>query len=79
MIKAYEENDNKRVSLVVHSMGGPMALTFLHRQTQVFKDKYINSLISLSGAYGGSVLAVNVFIQGKSKNRITSKVSNQKD
>ncbi|KAK7601458.1 hypothetical protein V9T40_008899 [Parthenolecanium corni] len=64
VVNTYYENNNKRVSLIVHSMGGPMALAFLHQQPQVFKDTYIESLISLSGAYGGSTLAVSVFIQG---------------
>lgn len=77
MIKAYQDNGNKRVSLVVHSMGGPMALMWLHRQTQLFKDKYIESLISLSGAFAGSVLAVSIFIQGKSVNLVYRYIVNR--
>ncbi|KAK7601461.1 hypothetical protein V9T40_008902 [Parthenolecanium corni] len=64
VVNTYHENNNTRVSLIVHSMGGPMALAFLHQQPQRFKDTYIESLISLSGAYGGSTQALSVFIRG---------------
>lgn len=46
-------------------MGAPMTLIFLQRQTQKWKDKYISSLISLAGAWGGSVKALKVFAIGK--------------
>ena len=46
-------------------MGGPMSLIFLQAQTQKWKDKYINSLITLAGVWGGSVKALKVFAIGK--------------
>ncbi|CAG0913986.1 unnamed protein product [Notodromas monacha] len=55
---------NSRVVLVVHSMGGPIMLNFLARQSQEWKDKYIGSLVSLSGAWGGSLKAVKVAAAG---------------
>ena len=57
-------NYNQPVTLVAHSMGGPMSLIFLQRQSQSWKDKYINSLVSLAGAWGGSVKALKVFAIG---------------
>ncbi|XP_072383690.1 lysosomal phospholipase A and acyltransferase-like isoform X1 [Diabrotica undecimpunctata] len=60
----YKENNNTPVVLLAHSMGGPMSLTFLNRQTQSWKDKYIRCLISLAAVWGGSVKAVKVFAIG---------------
>lgn len=61
----YTENGNKSVMLIAHSMGGPMSLYFLNEQTQDWKDKYIKSLVTLSGAWGGSVKAVKVYAIGE--------------
>lgn len=48
-------------------MGGPMSLLFLQTQTQAWKDKYIQCLVTLSGAWGGSAKAVKVFAIGEYK------------
>lgn len=61
----YTENENKSVMLIAHSMGGPMSLYFLNQQAQDWKDKYIKSLVTLSGAWGGSVKAVKVYAIGE--------------
>lgn len=61
----YIENGNKSIMLIAHSMGGPMSLYFLNSQTQEWKDRYIKSLVTLSGAWGGSVKAVKVYAIGK--------------
>lgn len=63
--ETYEMNDKSPVALLAHSMGGPMSLYFLHQQTQAWKDKYIRSLITLSGAWGGSAKAIKVYAVGK--------------
>lgn len=62
--ETYKINNNTPVTLIAHSMGAPMTLIFLQRQTQKWKDKYISSLISLAGAWGGSVKALKVFAIG---------------
>ena len=50
----YEDNDNTRVTIVVHSMGGPVSLYFLNNiVSQQWKDMYIHSYIPLSGAWSG--------------------------
>lgn len=41
-----------------------MSLVFLQNQTQVWKDKYIERIISLSGAWAGSAKAIKVFAIG---------------
>lgn len=45
-------------------MGGPMTLVFLQQQTQKWKDRYIEQVVSLAGAWAGSVKAVKVYAVG---------------
>lgn len=65
MEETYSQNGNRKVLLIAHSMGGPMSLVFLQLQTQAWKDKYIRALATLSGAWGGSVKAIKVFVVGR--------------
>jgi len=62
--ETYEANNKSAVVLIAHSMGGPMSLQFLHRQTQAWKDQYIRALVTLSGAWGGSAKAIKVYAVG---------------
>lgn len=62
--ETYELGGQQRITLIVHSMGGPMSLVFLQKQTQAWKDKYIARLISLAGAWAGSAKAIKVFAMG---------------
>ena len=51
----YEDNGNAKVTLVVHSMGGPVSLYFLTKFVdQEWKDMYINNYVTLAGAWAGS-------------------------
>lgn len=63
-------NNNTPVTLLAHSMGGPMTLIMLQRQSQKWKDKYINALITLSAVWAGSVKAIKVFAIGEHINLI---------
>lgn len=60
----YELGGQERITLLVHSMGGPMSLVFLQKQSTTWKDKYISRVISLAGAWAGSAKAVKVFAIG---------------
>ncbi|XP_070164059.1 lysosomal phospholipase A and acyltransferase [Polyergus mexicanus] len=62
--ETYALNNNTPVTLLAHSMGGPMTLIMLQRQSQKWKAKYINSFITLSAVWAGSVKAVKVFAIG---------------
>ncbi|XP_028168991.1 group XV phospholipase A2-like [Ostrinia furnacalis] len=62
--ESYNRNNKSAVTLVVHSMGGSMALHFLRLQTQAWKDQYIRRMVSLSTPWGGSVKALKVFAIG---------------
>ena len=60
----YIKNSNKSVYLVSHSTGGSMVLFFLSQQSQLWKDQYINSWISLSGNLAGEVDNIENIIEG---------------
>lgn len=57
-------NDNTPITFIVHSMGAPMTLLFLQMQSQQWKDQHIRRVISLAGAWGGSVKALKCFAVG---------------
>lgn len=63
--ETYAINGNKKVILLVHSLGGLMTLAMLNQQNQNWKDKYVRALISVAGVWGGSVKAVKVYAIGK--------------
>lgn len=58
-------NGDEPITFIVHSMGGPMTLVFLQRQTEKWKETYVKRIISLAGAWAGSAKAVKVFAVGK--------------
>lgn len=60
----YDKNGNVPVTLIVHSMGGPMTLVLLQQQSEAWKSKYIARIISLAGAWGGSAKAIKVYAIG---------------
>ncbi|XP_063529576.1 phospholipase A2 group XV-like [Cydia strobilella] len=60
----YNINNKTSVTLLVHSMGGSMALHFLQLQTQAWKDQYIRRLLSLSTPWAGAVKALKTFAIG---------------
>ena len=65
----YVQNGNSRVTLVAHSMGGPVSLYFLTqfaRVTQQWKDTYIKSWVTLSGAWSGGNVDLQAIISGHS-------------
>ncbi|XP_055589204.1 phospholipase A2 group XV-like [Uranotaenia lowii] len=62
--ETYAINNDTAVTLVAHSLGAPVTLNFLQQQSQEWKDKYIRRLISLSGAWGGTVKAVKTYTIG---------------
>ena len=50
--------------MIAHSMGCPMSLYFLNHQTKDWKDKYIRSLVTLAGPWGGAVKSLKIFAVG---------------
>ncbi|XP_065358344.1 phospholipase A2 group XV-like [Calliphora vicina] len=60
----YEANHQTPVTFITHSMGSPMTLVFLQQQEAEWKEKYVERLISLAGAWAGSIKALKVFAMG---------------
>ena len=61
----FENNGNKKVTVVVHSMGGPVSLYFLTRiVSQQWKDTYIHSYVTLAGAWAGGNAIIAGLISG---------------
>uniref|UniRef100_A0A2M4AB17 Putative phosphatidylcholine-sterol acyltransferase n=1 Tax=Anopheles triannulatus TaxID=58253 RepID=A0A2M4AB17_9DIPT len=62
--QTYTLNKEVPVTFIVHSMGAPMTLHFLQMQTADWKAKYVRRIISLAGAWAGSVKALKVYAIG---------------
>ena len=64
----YRENGNTKVTIVAHSMGGPVTLHFLTSGlvSQSWKDQHIGNFIPLSGAWAGINVALQIKISGVS-------------
>lgn len=63
----YYEHFNRKVVLMGHSMGNMYIYYFLKRQPQAWKDKFIDSFISVSSPYIGSVKAVKAITSGETE------------
>ena len=62
--QTYALNNSSRVILMGHSMGCPVLLYFLNQQTQAWKDKYVKSLVTLAGPWGGAVKTMRLMASG---------------
>lgn len=60
----YDQNNDTPVTVISHSMGSPMTLHLLQAVSADWKKKYIHRVISLAGAWAGSMKAVKVYAMG---------------
>ena len=61
----YAANNMTRVTLVAHSMGGPVSLYFLNKIVdQTWKDTYIHAYVPVAAAWDGGVAALENVISG---------------
>eukprot|EP01057_Protomagalhaensia_wolfi_P006274 Protomagalhaensia_wolfi_Nauph_80__6273@NODE_95_length_3764_cov_357_568322_g72_i0_p1_GENE_NODE_95_length_3764_cov_357_568322_g72_i0NODE_95_length_3764_cov_357_568322_g72_i0_p1_ORF_typecomplete_len346_score56_64LCAT/PF02450_15/1_3e27PGAP1/PF07819_13/6_2e05Hydrolase_4/PF12146_8/7_2e05DUF915/PF06028_11/2_9e02DUF915/PF06028_11/0_00051Abhydrolase_6/PF12697_7/7_6e05Ser_hydrolase/PF06821_13/0_00054Palm_thioest/PF02089_15/0_0065Lipase_2/PF01674_18/8_5e02Lipase_2/PF01674_18/5_6e03Lipase_2/PF01674_18/0_045 len=59
------EGTGQKAILIAHSMGGIAVNWFLHTKVdQKWKDKHIKALISINGAYGGSMKIARAVLSG---------------
>ena len=64
----YAANDMTPVTLVAHSMGGPVSLYFLNRiVNQTWKDTYIHAYVPVAAAWDGAVAPLEILISGVPK------------
>jgi len=66
LIEETAQATGKRVSLISHSLGGLQTLYLLSKQTQEWKDQFIEKWISLSGSWGGVAWTWRLFASGES-------------
>lgn len=71
----FARNNNTPVVIVGHSMGNPVMLYYFNQKPQVWKDKYIQSFVSLAGVWGGAVKPVRLICSGN-KISCTEHISN---
>ena len=57
-------NNNTKVIIMAHSMGNLVILYYLNHQPQPWKDKYIQSFITLAAPWGGSLKALKMLVSG---------------
>jgi len=62
--KTYAVNNKQRVVLIGHSLGNLYMVYLLNRQSQKWKDTYIQTFISIGAPYGGSVKMMKMFASG---------------
>ncbi|XP_053487270.1 phosphatidylcholine-sterol acyltransferase [Ictalurus furcatus] len=64
LVEEMHDEYKQPVHLLGHSMGGLYILYFLNQQSQVWKDRYIKSFISLGTPWGGAVKPLRVLASG---------------
>uniref|UniRef100_H2ZNW2 Uncharacterized protein n=1 Tax=Ciona savignyi TaxID=51511 RepID=H2ZNW2_CIOSA len=61
----YKNNNNRKVVVIGHSMGNMFMYYHLKRKSQAWKDKYIDSFVSISSPYFGSMKSLKALLSGK--------------
>lgn len=61
----------KKVVIVTHSLGGNVFLYIMRRRSQAWKDKHIQSWVSVATPFGGSVVALRSLVAGFNDGVIT--------
>jgi lysophospholipase III len=72
LIQQSVQNNGKKAIILGHDLGSPLANYFLTKSSKEWKDQYIQSFISVSGAFGGCPKALRTLLSGV-------KVSNSKE
>jgi len=61
----YNLNNRRKVAFVGISMAGPYLSGFLIWSDQAWKDKYVESIITLAGVFGGAIQNLGTMIYGE--------------
>ena len=64
--KAYEVN-KKKVVVLSHSMGSAFTNYFLNKRSQKWKNAYVDSFVSISGSFFGSLKSLKAVVSGDSE------------
>lgn len=69
----YTLNNNEKIVLISHSLGGMFTYIFLMKQTTDWKNKFIHNFILVSTPLGGSLMALKTLATGSNVNLIPFK------
>jgi hypothetical protein len=72
-LSSYIEQFNKPVILLTHSSGGLITHNFLHAKDDIWKNKYIKSVINVNVPFGGLLIALEGLATESKYNKIISK------
>ena len=71
----YASNGNRKVTLVAHSMGGPVTLFFLNNVvSQQWKNTYIYAFVPIAGAWSGGNKILQSLISGMVPSELTPEI-----
>ncbi|KAK2183869.1 hypothetical protein NP493_293g01023 [Ridgeia piscesae] len=60
----YIANEDTRIVLIAHSMGGLFMHRFLRQQTDAWKNKYIEAFVTLNTPWSGAVVVAHIYSSG---------------
>ncbi|QDZ22171.1 lecithin:cholesterol acyltransferase [Chloropicon primus] len=64
LIEEIVQKQQRRVTLVAHSMGGMVVTYFLAGKTKTWCDSHVETVVTVSSPYGGSFLALQGSVSG---------------
>lgn len=70
--ETYRMNNGSRVVLIAHSLGNLVSWRLLDSQPQSWRDRYIESFISISAPWAGSTKSVKMTTSGKALSAVLS-------
>jgi alpha-beta hydrolase superfamily lysophospholipase len=72
--RTHKRNDDTPIIFFAHGLGAPLTLTFLAKQTEVWRNKYVRAMISIGGPFGGTAVSMQSIITGENnKMKVTQR------
>eukprot|EP00009_Paramoeba_aestuarina_P008515 CAMPEP_0201518762 /NCGR_PEP_ID=MMETSP0161_2-20130828/9506_1 /ASSEMBLY_ACC=CAM_ASM_000251 /TAXON_ID=180227 /ORGANISM="Neoparamoeba aestuarina, Strain SoJaBio B1-5/56/2" /LENGTH=437 /DNA_ID=CAMNT_0047916619 /DNA_START=78 /DNA_END=1391 /DNA_ORIENTATION=+ len=64
----YTRNNGRKVAVVTHSLGGPLANTFMNTYVDnAWKKKHIKKMVTVAAPYGGAIKALQASLIGETE------------
>lgn len=72
--EAWDKSGKRKVTLISHSLGGPVTSYFINSHTKAWKDKYLKKFIAISGPFGGATESLSACLTGETAGIPVSKL-----